>query len=54
MCKLLKKDNHIKYELKREISFILQIMVFKYFGDAKKRKKLLEELNMKKYDSDCD
>ena len=54
MCKLLKKDNHIKYELKREISFILQIMVFKYFGDAKKRKKLLEELNMKKYDSDLE
>ena len=54
MCELIKKYNHIDYELKREISFILQIMVFKYFEDSEKRKELIGEINMKQYDSDLE
>ena len=54
MCELIKKCKQIDYELKREISFILQIMVFKYFDDSKKREQLLGEINMKQYDSDLE
>ena len=54
MCELIKKYKQIDYELKREISFILQIMVFKYFEDSEKRKDLLGEINMKQYDSDLE
>ena len=54
MCRLIKKHDHIDYELKREISFILQIMVFKYFEDSEKREELLEVINMKQYDSDLE
>ena len=54
MCELIRKNKHIDYELKREISFILQIMVFKYFEDSEKREELLEEINMKQYDSDLE
>ena len=54
MCELIRKDRHIEYELKREISFILQIMIFKHFEDTEKRKKLLGEINMKQYDSDLE
>ena len=54
MCELIRKYEHIDYELKREISFILQIMVFKYFEDSEKREELLGEINMKQYDSDLE
>lgn len=54
MCGLIRKYEHIEYELKRKISFILQIMVFKYFEDFKKREELLGEINMKQYDSDLE
>ena len=54
MCELIRKCKHMDYELKREISFILQIMVFKYFKDSEKREELLGEINMKQYDSDLE
>ncbi len=54
MCGLIKEYKHIEYELKREISFILQIMVFKYFENPNKREELLGEINMKQYDSDLE
>ena len=54
MCELIRKYKHMDYELKREVSFILQIMVFKYFEDSEKRKELLGEINMKQYDSDLE
>ena len=54
MCEFISKCKNIDYELKREISFILQIMVFNYFEDSEKRKELLGEINMKQYDSDLE
>ena len=54
MCELITKYKHIDYELKREIIFILQIMIFNHFEDSKKRKELLGEINMKQYDSDLE
>ncbi len=54
MCELIRKDNNIKYELKRDITFILQIMIFKNFRDYEKRKELLEEINMRQFDSDLE
>lgn len=54
ICESIRKYKNIDYELKREISFILQIMVFKYFEDPNKRKELLRAINMKQYDSDLE
>ena len=51
MCKLIKKDKKIDYELKRDISFILQILIFKYFKNAKTRENLLRMINMNRFKS---
>ena len=54
MCTLIKKDRQIPYELKRDISFILQIMIFKHVKYAKERENLLKMINMNKFKSDLE
>lgn len=54
MCKIIKRNKNIRYELKRDITFVLQIMIFKYFEDYEKRSELLGELNMMQFKSDLE
>ena len=44
----------MEYELRKDISFILQLMIFKNIDDYEKREKLLERINMKQFESDLE
>lgn len=52
MCEILKNDKNIDKNLKIDIAFILQLMIFKNIDDPQKREKLLEMIDMAHIDND--